>query len=175
MRRAFWCGPHWPPLSRNPSREHHVVHLRSLGSNLGCCAPRMLTSVEGMWSAQGLSCSTVMLTYIVLQFLLWAVHDGLQQLMFEQPGYAPFGTTMALFLQTTCVLGSLLEGAVSSIMPATTDATAAAAQTKAPKPRSSEGACTHSKRTHVGLVYLLRQRCRTPRGRLLSLTRRVKS
>ena len=38
----------------------------------------MLTSVEGMWSAQGLSCSTVMLTYIVLQFLLWAVHDGLQ-------------------------------------------------------------------------------------------------
>ena len=51
-----------------------------------------------MWpsaaSLQGLSCSTVMLGYVSAQFVLWAMHDALQQLMFTQPGFAPFGTTM---------------------------------------------------------------------------------
>lgn len=51
-----------------------------------------------MWpsaaSLQGLSCSTVMLGYVSAQFVLWALHDALQQLMFTQPGFAPFGTTM---------------------------------------------------------------------------------
>lgn len=83
---------------------------------------------------QGLSLSRVMVTYVVLQFLLWAVHDGLQQLMFEQPGFAPFGTTMALFLQTTCVVGSLLEGALSRLVPAPDP------PKPANKPRSSEAA-----------------------------------
>jgi hypothetical protein len=40
-----------------------------------------------------------MLAYIAAQFVTWAVHDGLQQYMFEQPGFAAFGVTMALFLQ----------------------------------------------------------------------------
>jgi hypothetical protein len=40
-----------------------------------------------------------MLAFIAAQFVTWAVHDGLQQYMFEQPGFAAFGVTMALFLQ----------------------------------------------------------------------------
>ena len=36
----------------------------------------------------------MMLGYVSAQFVLWAMHDALQQLMFTQPGFAPFGTTM---------------------------------------------------------------------------------
>jgi hypothetical protein len=43
--------------------------------------------------------SMTMLAYIAAQFVTWAVHDALQQYMFEQPGFEKFGVTMALFLQ----------------------------------------------------------------------------
>jgi hypothetical protein len=43
--------------------------------------------------------SGTLVLYIVAQFVTWAVHDGLQQYMFEQPGFERFGVTMALCLQ----------------------------------------------------------------------------
>ena len=43
--------------------------------------------------------SGTLVLYIVAQFATWAVHDGLQQWMFEQPGFERFGVTMALCLQ----------------------------------------------------------------------------
>ena len=43
--------------------------------------------------------SGTLVLYIIAQFVTWAVHDGLQQYMFEQPGFERFGVTMALCLQ----------------------------------------------------------------------------
>lgn len=38
--------------------------------------------------------SMTMIWFICAQFICWAAHDGLQQYMFEQPGFSPYGTTM---------------------------------------------------------------------------------
>ena len=43
--------------------------------------------------------SGTLVLYIAAQFATWALHDGLQQWMFEQPGFERFGVTMALCLQ----------------------------------------------------------------------------
>ena len=43
--------------------------------------------------------SGTLVLYIAAQFTTWALHDGLQQWMFEQPGFERFGVTMALCLQ----------------------------------------------------------------------------
>jgi len=54
-----------------------------------------------------------MLLYIAAQFVTWAVHDGIQQLLFEDPAFAPLGLSMALSLQVVCVVGALLTQACS--------------------------------------------------------------
>ena len=57
--------------------------------------------------------SGTLVLYIIAQFVTWAVHDGLQQYMFEQPGFERFGVTMALCLQARPVACSARNGAVS--------------------------------------------------------------
>lgn len=80
--------------------------------------------------------------FILAQFATWWTHDLLQQYLFTLPGFSTFGCTMALALQSTCVLGSLLEQAFAR-------AFGSAAQPEAkvvfPKARSSVGALPPSR------------------------------
>ena len=68
--------------------------------------------------------STTMLLYIVAQFATWAVHDGLQQYMFEQPGFAQFGVTMALCLQVSPLSRGRAPGRARCVARAPPDAPA---------------------------------------------------